>query len=456
MTVLCVIAFSLGATPAFPREVQITSTPKNHNLDNNDNFSADGRFLCYDTREGVGPGIGNCQSIEMVAVDTGAETVLYAPRETVISPDEKRSAPGVGAVTFCPTANKVAFIHGPLLEEVAARGYYGKPNRRGAEVAADGSGALTWLDCRDPATDRDTLPGAHRGGTHRHEYSLDGRRIGFTYDDVLLPQYGRTIGYMEAHPVAPGDATHYFAVLVPVVPAGTAKPGEIETALGDSWVGRDGRVRAFIGKVREADGVSYTESLFTVTLSPQVDITTADSGGPARYPAPPKGVSVRRLTHTWASGVVRGSYRGDRIAYYAKDAADRTQVFIIPVDGSDRDPDPAKRPVQVTNLPQGAATGLRWHPTDNTVFCIGNNAIAAVCVAPGPRFGETVFLTPQDGVPRTNLVVSPDGKRLAYNKPVSARAADGSRLVNYKGEDFLQIFMIDFPDADGDGVADAR
>lgn len=456
MTMLCVVAFSFGAAPVPPQEVQITSTPKNHTLDNNDNFSADGRFLCYDTREGVGPGIGNSQSIEMVEIATGKEIVLYAPGETLISADEKQSAPGVGAVTFCPTADKVAFIHGPLPEEVAVRGYYGKPNRRGAEVAADGSGALTWLDFRDPATDRDTLPGAHRGGTHRHEYSLDGSRIGFTYDDVLMPEYGRTIGYMEVHPAAPGDATHYFAVLVPVVPSGKAKPGELETALGDSWIGREGRVRAFIGKVREGDGVSYAESLFAVTIPPDLDITTADSGGPARYPSPPRGVSIRRLTHTWACGVVRGSYHGDRIAYYAKDAEGRTQVYVIPVTGSDRDPDPAKRPVQVTRLPHDAATGLRWHPSDNTIFCVSNNAIAAVCVAPGPRFGETVFLTPQDGVPRTNLVVSPDGKQLAYNKPVSACAADGRRLANYKGEDFLQIFMIGFPDADGDGITDAQ
>ncbi|HNR33335.1 MAG TPA: hypothetical protein PKI11_20760, partial [Candidatus Hydrogenedentes bacterium] len=282
------------------------------------------------------------------------------------------------------------------------------------------------------------------------------KRVGFTYDDALLPQYGRTIGYMEAHPDAPGDASHYFAVLVPVAPAGAAKPGDIETALGDSWVGREGRVRAFIGKVREDDGETYTESLFTVTIPPDVDITTADAGSPARYPAPPKGVSVRRITHTWAGGIVRGSYAGDRIAYYGKDAEGRTQIFVVPTDGSDRDPDPAKRPVQATLLPEGAAAGLRWHPSGNTLFCASNSAIAAVCVAPGPRFGEVVFLTPEDGVPRTNIVASPDGKRLAYNKPVPACDPDGKRLFNYKGEDFLQIFVVDFPDDDGDGIADAK
>src|SRR6185503_5257820 len=176
--------------------------------------------------------------------------------------------------SFSPVENKVAFIHGPMPEEVPARGYYGKPNRQGAEVAADGKGHLTWLDKRDVDAGRETICGAHRGGTHRHEYSLDGKRIGFTYDDFLLTDYERTVGYMERHPKAPPPASCYFAILVPVVPRGTAKPGELERAYGDSWIGRQGLMRAFIGKVREADG-TYQESLFMVDVPADVDITTA-------------------------------------------------------------------------------------------------------------------------------------------------------------------------------------
>lgn len=444
-----------GAIPSGFAENQVTFSPKNHNLDNNDNFSADGRFLCYDTREWAGPGIGNSQSIEMVEIATGKETALYAPEQSVTSPDEKQSAPGVGAVSFCPKRNEVAFIHGPLLDEIDARGYYAKPNRRGAVVPTDGSGTLGWLDLRDTATDRDTIPGAHRGGTHRHEYTLDGKRVGFTYDDVLLPQYGRTIGYMEGHKNAPKGATHYFAVLVPVAPFGTAKPGEIEVAAGDSWVGKHGRVRAFIGKVRDDDGIGYTESLFTVSIPAKTDITTADSGSTARYPAPPNGVSVRRLTHDWAGGVVRGTIDGDRIAYFGKDADGQTQVFVIPVHGSDCAADPAKHPVQLTHFEKGVGTFMRWHPSGNTLFCLNNNGIASVCTKPGPLFGKYAFLTPQgDEAARTNLVVSPDGQCVAYNKPAPVCDENGYRAVNYKGEDCLQIFLVEFPDADGDGVAD--
>lgn len=425
-------------------ERQVTFTPKNHDLDNNDNFSPDNRFLCYDTRGMVGPGIDNGQSIEKVELATGNETVIYAPPETVIG---ENAAPGVGAVTYCPVADKVAFIHGPLLADVPVRGYYGKPNRNGMEVIADGSGRSVWLDYRDVATDRPTLPGAHRGGTHRHEYSLDGRRVGFTYDDFLLPQYDRTIGFMVPRPDAPGNATHYFALLLAPPPMGTAKPGEIEKAAGDSWVGREGLMRAFIGKVRNPDGETYEESLFVVDIPADVDITTADAGDAQRYPAPPKGLTVRRLTHDWAGGIVRGSHQGDRIAYYAKAADGTKQIFIIASDGSDKSDQPGKRPIQATRFPEGAGAALRWHPSGQAIACIANNGVAVTCIAPGPQFGKSVFLTPQGDEPeRQNLVWSWDGKLMAYTKNVPTPDGEGGIAKTYDGKDMSQIFAIDCPD----------
>ncbi len=451
-TIVCLLGGMIMHPRLEAEERQLTFSPKNHHLDDNDNFSPDGRFLCYDTRETIGPGIENCQSIEKVEIATGAETVLYRPPAAVTG---KEAAPGMGAATFCPVENKVAFIHGPPLDEVAQRGYYAKPNRNGMEVIADGSGTHAWLDKRDVATTRDTIPGAHRGGTHRHEYTLEGKRIGFTYDDSLLPQYDRTIGYMEKHRKAPEGATHYFALLAPVVPRGTAKPGQLERASGDSWVGRRGLMRAFIGKVRAEDGISYQQSLFVVDIPDDVDITTADPGSATRFPSPPKGVRVRRLTDGYAEGIVRGSIEGDRIAYYGRAEDGSLQVFIIPSDGSDKDPDPAKRPVQATRLPHGAGPGLRWHPSGNTVFCIANNGIAATCVKPGPHFGASVFLTPQGDSPaRFAPVCSPDGKHLAFNKTAPTFDARGNRATTYNGQDFAQIFLVDFPDANDDGIAD--
>lgn len=432
---------SLAASAAdFPPARQLTFAPHNHDLDNGDNFSPDGRLVVFDTRETVGPGIEHSQSIAVLDLETGEEREIYRPGAIVTG---TRPAPGVGAASFSFTEPVVAFIHGPLVEELAERGPYAKPNRRGAVVPADGSGALSWLDWRDTAIDRPTTPGAHRGGTHRHEYARDGRRVGFTYDDLLLPQYDRTIGYLEPHPEAPGDATHWFAVLVRPVPMGTAQPGEIERALGDSWVDPHGRMRAFIGKVRNDDGETYEESLFVVEIPDGVDVTTADAGDATRYPAPPRGVTVRRLTHDWAGGIVRGAPDGSRIAYFAKDSEGREQVFVIPSDGSDRDPDPAKRPVQATRLPDGAAPNIRWHPAGDHILCLSANAIVATCVRPGPHFGHSTPLTPADGPERSRIAISPDGKLLIFNQPVPATTPDGEALVNYAGQDFMQIFAID-------------
>jgi len=434
-----IAAVSAPRPCAWAGERQLTHSAKNHMLDNNDNFSPDGKFLCYDTREMWGPDIGNSRSVEKVEIATGKETVLYEPKQFVTG---EQAAPGVGAVSFAPIGNKVAFIHGPMLGETPVRGVYSKLNRQGAEVVADGEGVFTWLDKRDIDTSRDTIPGAQRGGTHRHEYSLDGKRIGCTYDDFILTQYDRTIAFMEPNPKAPAPASCYFAVLVPIVPRGTARPGEIERATGDSWIGKQGLMRAFIGKVREPDG-TYQESLFVVDVPASVDITTADSGSSARFPTPPKGVKVRRVTHARAEGIARGTIAGDRIAYYAEATDGTRQVFVVPSNGSDQALNPAKRPVQVTHLPHGAGPGLRWHPSRNSIVCSSNGGIVTACVKPGPAFGKTVFLTPQgDGPPRDQLVLSPDGKLLAYDRAVPTTDERGEAVKSYRGLDPCQIFVL--------------
>jgi hypothetical protein len=440
----------LMATAA--EERQLTRSPKNHDLDNTHNFSGDDRFLCYDTRGMAGPGIENCQSIEKVEVATGIETLLYTPSESVTG---EGAGPGVGAPYYSPAENKVAFIHGPPLAEVAKRGHYAKHNRNGAEVAADGSGALTWLDLRDVARDHDTIPGAHRGGTHDHEYTIDGGRIGVTYDDALLPEYDRTIGYLERRPDAPEGASHYFALLVRTVPMGTAKPGEIEKAWGDNWVDANGSQRAFIGKVRAGDGIHYEQSLFVVDIPSATDITTADSGSATRFPTPPDGVHVRRLTTSHAAGIVRCHHATKRIAYYGGPPDGPQQIFIIPADGAENHDDPAKRPVQATHIEGGVTGGLRWHVSGNAIAYIANNGIAITTVQPGTDFGKTTFLTPQGDSPeRLNLVWSHDGTLLAYNKRIPTQDAAGNPAKAFDGSHLMQIFLLDYPDTNGDGLVE--
>jgi len=442
---------------ASPGEWQLTFSPMSHLLDNNDNFSRDSRHLAFDTRDTVGGGIGNGTSIWKVEVATGDETVLYAPQPVITGTSGQ--APGLGAVSFSPVADEVAFIHGPFVSEVPTLGAYSTTNRRGGVVPGDGSGAVHFLDVRDVASAA-TIPGAHRGGSHRHEYTADGTRVGFTYDDALLTPagYGRTCGFMVPHAQAPAGATHYAVLLVPIVPANTAKPGELERADSDSWVGAQGLMRAFIGRVKEADG-SYTSSLFVVDIPANVDVTTADSGTATRFPGPPKGTTIRRLTRTAASGIVRGSLDGTRIAYYAAAPDGTQQVFIVPAQGSDSDPDPAMRPVQATFLEKGAAGGLRWHPSGNSIAVLSDNGVATVAVKPGPLFGASWFLTPHGAAYAATsieaLVWSRDGTLLAYNRRVPTYDASGNLARDINNRDFRQIFLTAFPDRNANGIVDA-
>ena len=423
-------------------EKQITFNAKTHALDNNDNFSPDGRFLCYDTRYMVfNTNLANSKSIEKVALATGEETILWQPE----SISGEHGAPGVAAVSFHPTENKVIFIHGPQLDEVDVRGYYDIRNRSGAIVSADGNGEFSIADLRDVATDRPTVPGAHRGGTHRHEYSKNGKRIGFTYDDFLQQDYDRTIGYMEANKNAPEGFYHYFAVLLKPVKKGESKPGEIEKAYGDSWVDSLGSKRAFIGKVRAENGVDFETSLFVAEIPASVDITSAYSGDTNTYPEPPKGIRIKRLTHSSSDeGIVRGSYSGKQIAYLSKDKKGILQVFVIPSNGSDKADDPKKRPKQVTNYTVDASN-VRWHPFDQWLFSVSDGKVYASYIGSSEDFGKSILLTPDD-LNREALVVSPDGKRLAYNvdlpSATESRIIDGEQNTIYK-----QIFVLELHDA---------
>lgn len=100
----------------FLQEIQLTmDTSYNHDLDNNDNFSPDDHWLVYDTRTESG-GIGACGKIEKVNVQTGEKVVLYE------LPQNKAYGPGIGAVSYSHTDNKVIFIHG-LMNATKERPY---------------------------------------------------------------------------------------------------------------------------------------------------------------------------------------------------------------------------------------------------------------------------------------------------------------------------------------------
>ncbi|MEN8202437.1 MAG: DUF3748 domain-containing protein [Bacteroidota bacterium] len=413
-------------------EKQITFTPKTHALDNNDNFSPDGLFLCYDTRGTVyAENLANCKSIEKVEIATGTETVLWNPPS--LTGDE--AAPGVAAVSWHPFENKVIFIHGPGLEEVETRGYYHIRNRSAVEVDGDGKGRIVKVDMRDVGGNPST-PGAHRGGTHRHEYSKNGRRIGFTYDDFLVQDYERTIGFMQAHPDTPEGYTHYFAVIMKPAKKGKSKAGEIEKAYGDSWVDSEGTMRAFIGKVRAQNGIDYTNDLFVAEIPANIDISTSNSGTQDQYPEPPEGISIHRLTYGMdVRGIVRGSQDGTQVAFAAPGRNGIDQLFIIKTNGSD------KQATQVTDL-GSPVSSIRWHPSGEWVFFISDGNVFVTYVGTRLSLGKTIKLS-DDRLTRDQLLVSGDGNLLACVIPVPTQDKAGAIVKDAAGKDFRQIFLME-------------
>ena len=413
-------------------EKQITFSARTHSLDNNDNFSPDGRFLCYDTRGTIyNENLANSKSIEKVEIETGRETVLWDPPSVT----GEEAAPGVAAASYHPFENKVIFIHGPDLDEVDKRGYYSIRNRTAVEVDGEGNKTSLKVDMRDISNEV-TTPGAHRGGTHRHEYSRNGNRIGFTYDDFIIQDYDRTIGFLQPDENTPPGYTNYFAIILKPARNGKSEAGEIEKAYGDSWVGAGGRMRAFIGKVRALNGKDYENDLFVADIPADIDITTSRSGTQDQYPEPPEGIAIRRLTYGMnVNGIVRGSADGRQIAFASPDGDGINQVFIRKADGSD------KQAKQLTHL-NSPVSSIRWHPTGEWVFCISDGDVIASYVGTRLRSGKTIRLS-NVRLERDQLVVSPDGNLLAYIIPVPTKDTSGNIIKDAKGNDFRQIFIME-------------
>ncbi|MDP4286123.1 MAG: DUF3748 domain-containing protein [Bacteroidota bacterium] len=420
------------------KEIQVTNdTTKNHDLDNNDNFSPDGKWLVYDTRTNAG-GIGGNSSIERVNIETGETQVVFN------IPDNHNYGPGVGAASYHPLENKVIFIHG--LSNCTEKNPYMFWRRTGVIVNVGQPDSPIYMDSRDvtfPYT-----PGALRGGTHRHEFRRDGKWIGFTYNDAIMKKLEdstgvkwnmRTIGVAnQQHPVAVDkdsagenvNGTWYSAVVVRVTP--NPKPGsdEINNAAADSWVGTSGYkkpdgtmqvARAFIGSVRDKNGKPVDE-LFIVDIPDSLNVPGQYGpleGTPESFPMPPKGTVQRRLTYTANSkypgcvGVVRSSPDGTQISYLAKDKNGIQQIFSIPPSGGE--------PVQITYHDSNVQSGARWSPDSKSIIYIWDNNIVMCEVSDIPFEKRFKRLTPKTSEAPSNLVWSDDGATIAYNRSVSAK-----------------------------------
>ena len=430
-------------------EVQLTKGAYNHDLDNNDNFSPDGKWLVYDTRTAIG-GIGGSPTIERVQVETGKTEVLFAVK------DNQLWGPGVGAVSYHPTENKVIFIHG--LAFCSEKNPYQQWKRSGTIVEVNHPNVSISMDARDvtlPFT-----PGALRGGTHRHEWSKDGKWVGFTYNDAIMKDIEdsigekvnlRTIGVStRLHKVVvdhsgEGDnlsGEWYSSLVVRVVPNPAPGSDEISNAASDSWIGtgsylnKNGKIqvaRAFLGKVKNKNNQAVDE-LFVVDIPDSIDVAGEFGplkGTPGTFPMPPKGTIQRRLTftaetvHPGCGGVVRSSCDGKWIAYQSADAKGVQQIFLISPDGGS--------PRQVTEHPAGVQSGVRWSPDNHSICYISENRVVICDISDQnfeKRFKRITTISKEE---LTNIVWSSDGKTLAFNRPVKDQAS---------GNIFKQIFVV--------------
>jgi len=433
-----------------PDEKQIThDLSYNHDLDNNDNFSPDGKWLVYDTRTDEG-GIAASARIEKVNIETGEIRILFEIK------NNEMWGPGAGAVSYSPKSNAVVFIHG--LANSTRENPYQQWRRTGVIVEEANPNIPVYVDARDivpPFT-----PGALRGGTHRHEWSGDSQWIGFTYNDSVLKALEdetgikknlRTIGVSKKiKPVIVNknpeniSGEWFSSLVVRVVPE--PKPGsdEISHAASDSWIGTNGYhrqngsmqiARAFLGTVIRHDGHAIQE-VFVVDI-PE-DITQPGPLGPLEgtatdFPMPPKGTLQRRLTFTanqsypGCSGIVRSSPDGSSLAFFAKDENGIEQVFLISPAGGNS--------VQLTAHDSAVSGNLRWHPDGKHVSYTWQGRIM-LCKTGNMPFEERFqTLTESAGPAPTNIVWSPDGRNFAFNKTVST--VDGKRSS-------LQIFVKGF------------
>lgn len=404
------------------RQLTRGSLPKD--LDNNINFSPDGRRVVFDCRDEGG--INTNTRLGCVDIETGAVSILYA---------QKPPALGVGAVSFLNEGSIIAIhaLTNGLLYDFTVRG--------GMIIAADGSGAHRWLDSRNvtpPFT-----PGALRGGTHKHEPDASGVWVGFTYNDHLMKGLGADLrqvgvslrGRTVAVPDRPDGANFQgesFTVLLTNCVA-DPRPGsdEYRRAEGDCWVGRHGyrkgtgrqRARAFRGSVAVPGEPAVLGDVFIVDVPD--DLTVPGDLGPLEgtmrtFPAPPKGALVRRLTRTAAhsdprlrgvSGHLRADGAGEWISFIGKTLRRgevTAQVFVVsPVTGEVR---------QVSDIEEGVIGDPRYSPDGAYVAaCAGDGSVMAFDTTEG-RWGQSRRLTRRNRAPARNIVISPDSSVIVYNR----------------------------------------
>jgi hypothetical protein len=430
-----------------PRETVLTSGPGGRILTNCNVWSPDGKWVVFDTRSDAAGDTFDGTRIQAVHVDTKEVRTLY----------ESRNGACCGVATWCPSEMKVAFILGP--EHPTPDWTYGPTRRQGVVVDFRQPGHAVHLDARNlvpPFT-----PGALRGGSHVHVWHPRGDWVSFTYEDEVLSRFsgpatfrdtnqrnvgvslpGRRVAVPKRHPR--NHDGEYFSVLVTrTVSEPKPDTDEISRAFEDAWVGVDGYTKPDGSRQRRA--IAF-QGMVNAGGKPVAEVFIADlpddltrpgfwplQGTEFRRPAPPLGVTQRRLTfttHHKYPGIqgprhwLRSSPDGSRIGFLRNDPAGVVQFFTVSPNGGD--------PVQVTRNPHPVASCFTWHPDGRRVAFVMDGSVCLTDVTTGTTTRLTAHT---DDPPQPEAcVVSPDGTRIAFVR----RLPDGEKSYN-------QICVVEVP-----------
>lgn len=435
-----------------PIERQITSAAQGHVLTNIGVWSHDSKWIAYDTRSSLDGSVFNGQTIERVEVATGRVELLF------------RSSEGAncGVVTFDPKQDRVVFILGP--KKPTEDWSYSPTHRQGMIVDCSRPLQAIALEARNITPD--FTPGALRGGTHVHTFNGDATLVASTYEDAVLEIFfgknpgcernlrGIAISLLGSPVTVPmtdprNHSGESFTVLATQLhDAPTAGSDQIERACEEGWIGVNGYLRsdgarqkhslAFQGTVMGAHGQRMTEIFVLDLPNDLVELTQAGTrplqGTPVTRPAPPRGVSQRRVTFTadrkfpglaqprhW----LRATADGQWIAFLAKDDEGAVQVFVVSPNGG-----PLR---QVTFGKLSIASAISLSPDSTFVAYVADSSIFITNLVSGQS--QRLTAATPDNPPRPEACVfSPDSKSIAYMRTVQ----QGSKAHN-------QIFVVSVP-----------
>ncbi|OVZ93734.1 biopolymer transporter Tol [Yersinia frederiksenii] len=424
---------------AFFHQQQLTFAPRGHQLTNINVWTPDSQWLAYDVRPNGSTFSG--LTIERVNCITREIEVIYRAQHGA----------HVGVVTVSPDEPaRYVFIHGP--EHPDSHWHYDFHHRRGVIVTEPDRELAVTLDAMDISAPY--TAGALRGGSHVHVFSPDGSRLSFTYNDHVLHERDcRNVGVaVPLHGVNPPkqhpreyDGSHFCVLVTRTTPTPQAGSDQINRAYEEGWVGTQGYVTAdgrrqrwalaFIGDTLSAQGEKVPE-IYLVDL-PEHDRDYARAGAQplegteTTLPAPPMGVSQRRITFTaerrfpglatsprhW----LRASPDGSAIACLMKDDSGIVQMWLVSPNGGE--------PRQLTFTEPGIQSAFSWHPQGHCLAFVSDNTVMLCDSATG----QLQRLTARSVVaPLADAVVfSPDGTQIAFMREI-----DG----------FTQIFTVNVPE----------